>query len=52
MMCKQMKSDPVKQGFYYKELSDVARVIELIIEGLSNGKVSVSVFVILILFAV
>ena len=40
LMCKQMAADPVKKGFYYKELSQVARIIELIHQSLCNNKVS------------
>ena len=38
-MCKQMMSEQ-KKGFYYKELNQVARVIELIHQSLLNNKVS------------
>jgi hypothetical protein len=36
-----MNNELQQQGFYFKELDQVARVIQLINESLKNGKVSI-----------
>ena len=39
-LCSEMNNELAKTGFYYKELDQVAEVLQLIYEGLGNDKVS------------
>ena len=39
-LCSEMNNELSRTGFYYKELSKVAEVLQLIHEGLKNNKVS------------
>ena len=40
LLCDQMNNELTQTPFYFKELCDVARVLELIHEGIQNNKVS------------
>ena len=39
-LCKEMVNDDSKRGFYYKDLPQVAKVLDLSFLGIQNGKVS------------
>ncbi len=41
-MCKEMVNEEHKSGFLYKELPDVARVLELSFRGIQHGKVHIA----------
>ncbi len=41
-LCKEMVNEETKRGFFYKELPDVAKVLELCFKGIQHGKVSKS----------
>lgn len=38
-LCKEMVNEDQRKGFYYKELPDVAKVLELSFKGIQSGKV-------------
>jgi len=39
-LCKEMVNEDQRVGFFYKELPDVAKVLELSFKGVKNGKVN------------
>ena len=39
-LCSEMNNELARNGFYYEELDQVSKVLQLILEGLRNDKVS------------
>ena len=41
LLCEEMNNELARSGFYFREMDQITRVLQLIHQGLSKGKVSI-----------